>query len=188
MDSSFKLLLKGIIATQIREVHCIIFTDLIVQEKLNKFNTEELVSIFSCFTNVSVNENLRAVTPSKTNTDVYEIINNITNEYNNIKDLENHLEINTGTDCHMQYDMIEYSLNWCNCENALDCKLLLQKIETEKEIFLGEFVKALLKINNISAELEKVAENIGNIELLHKLKEIPKKTLKYVATNQSLYI
>ena len=44
------------------------------------------------------------------------------------------------------------------------------------------------KINNISSELEKVAELIGNIELLHKLHEIPAKTLKYVATNQSLYI
>ena len=64
----------------------------------------------------------------------------------------------------------------------------MQKIANEKEIFLGEFVKALLKINNIAAELEKVAEYIGNIELLHKLKEIPQKTLKYVATNQSLYI
>jgi len=45
-----------------------------------------------------------------------------------------------------------------------------------------------LKINNISSELEKVAEYIGNIELLHKLREIPHLTLKYVATNQSLYV
>jgi len=45
-----------------------------------------------------------------------------------------------------------------------------------------------LKINNISSELEKVAEYIGNMELLHKLREIPQLTLKYVATNQSLYV
>jgi hypothetical protein len=58
----------------------------------------------------------------------------------------------------------------------------------EKEIFLGEFVKALLKINNISCELEKVAELTGNIPLLSKLKEISGLTLKYVVTNQSLYV
>jgi hypothetical protein len=57
-----------------------------------------------------------------------------------------------------------------------------------KEIFLGEFVKALLKINNISAELEKIAEMTGNIEFLSKLKDIPRMTLKYVVTNQSLYV
>ena len=188
VSNNFNLTLKGMIATQIREVHCIIFTDLIVQEKLNIFSTEELVSIFSCFTNVTVNENLRAVGPSSQNKNVQEIIINIVNTHKKIEDEELRLEINTGTECNMQFDMTEYALNWCNCENMVDCKRLLQTVEIEKEIFLGEFIKAILKINNISAELEKVAEYTGNIELLHKLKEIPKKTLKYVATNQSLYI
>jgi hypothetical protein len=58
----------------------------------------------------------------------------------------------------------------------------------KKEIFLGEFVKALLKINNISSEFENIAEMTGNIALLSKLREIPNMTLKYVVTNQSLYV
>ena len=58
----------------------------------------------------------------------------------------------------------------------------------KKQIFLGEFVKALLKINNISCEFEKIAEMTGNILLLSKLKKIPNMTLKYVVTNQSLYV
>jgi hypothetical protein len=58
----------------------------------------------------------------------------------------------------------------------------------EKQIFLGEFVKALLKINNISAEMEKIAELTGNIAFLSKLREIPNMTMKYVVTNQSLYV
>ena len=65
---------------------------------------------------------------------------------------------------------------------------MIQDLEKEKGVFLGEFVKAILKINNISGEMEKVAESIGNLELLQKLKEIPEVTLKFVATNQSLYI
>ena len=58
----------------------------------------------------------------------------------------------------------------------------------EKGIFLGEFVKALLKINNISGEMEKLAELTGNVALLSKLREISNITLKYVVTNQSLYV
>jgi hypothetical protein len=65
---------------------------------------------------------------------------------------------------------------------------LLQKLSAEKEIFLGEFVKALLKINNISSEMEKISEQMGNIAFLSKLREIPNMTLKYVVTNQSLYV
>ena len=58
----------------------------------------------------------------------------------------------------------------------------------EKGIFLGEFVKAILKINNVAAEMEKVAEMTGNVAFLSKLKEIPGLTLKFVVTNQSLYV
>jgi len=36
--------------------------------------------------------------------------------------------------------------------------------------------------------MEKVAELVGNVSLLHKLKSIPEQTLKFVATNQSLYV
>ena len=97
-------------------------------------------------------------------------------------------QMETGTACQMQFDLIPYAYDWCAVSNVTDAKLLLQKMEAEKGIFLGEFVKAMLKINNISSELEKMAEYTGNIDLLYKLKQIPEKTLKYVATNQSLYI
>jgi hypothetical protein len=58
----------------------------------------------------------------------------------------------------------------------------------EKGIFLGEFVKALLKINNIAAEIGSIAEKMGNMHLLGLLKSIPDRILKYVVTNQSLYV
>ena len=88
----------------------------------------------------------------------------------------------------LHYDLINYVFEWCECSNINDCKLLLQKLSVEKEIFLGEFVKALLKINNISSEMEKISEQMGNIAFLSKLREIPNMTLKYVVTNQSLYV
>ena len=97
-------------------------------------------------------------------------------------------QINTGTDYSIHYDLLDYVVKWCDCETAVECKLFLSNLEKEKGIFLGEFVKALLKINNISCEMEKVAELLGEMEFLGKLREIPGLTLKYVATNQSLYV
>jgi Cu/Ag efflux protein CusF len=84
--------------------------------------------------------------------------------------------------------MLQYIHEWCLCEDVNECKLILQKLGEEKEIFLGEFVKAILKINNISCEMEKIAEMVGNIALLDKLKEVSKMTMKFVVTNQSLYV
>ena len=59
----------------------------------------------------------------------------------------------------------------------------------EKEIFLGDFVKAILKINNIAQELDSICNIITNKQDLQvKLKNIPLLTMKYVVTNNSLYI
>jgi hypothetical protein len=96
--------------------------------------------------------------------------------------------INTGIEYEIHFDLLNYVEEWCNSDNVEECKLVLQKMANEKEIFLGEFVKSLLKINNISNEFEKIAEMTGNLEMLSKLKEIPAMTLKYVVTNQSLYV
>jgi hypothetical protein len=85
------------------------------------------------------------------------------------------------------YDLQEFILLWCETTNEEESKRLIQELQ-EKEIFLGELVKCILKINNIAHELEGVCDVIGNVELKHKLSQIPELTLKYVATNQSLYI
>ena len=55
-------------------------------------------------------------------------------------------------------------------------------------MFAGEFVKAVLKINNIAAEVERVAEFVGNLVIVEKTRSISAMTLKYIATNQSLYV
>jgi len=189
LDNVYKLTLKGSLATQIRETHCILFTELIVDNKFDEFTTEELVSIFSCFTNITVPDKVKALLPNLPgHCVVNDIVLDIVNRGKELEQKELSLQFGEGGELHMHFDLMDYIYEWCNCEDVSDCKLLLQKMETEKEIFLGEFIKAILKINNISNEFEKVAEQIGNIELLQKLKEISNKTLKYVATNQSLYI
>ena len=45
-----------------------------------------------------------------------------------------------------------------------------------------------MNLNNLSRELENVAEFLGDIQFLSKLKQIPEKTIKFIVTNQSLYV
>jgi hypothetical protein len=101
-------------------------------------------------------------------------------------EIKNNIE--SGFDYSMHFDLIDYVIRWCDCENENECKKIIQQILVEKEIFLGEFVKAILKINNITSEMEKIAELLGDMEFLFILKQVPQLTLKYVATNQSLYV
>ena len=55
-------------------------------------------------------------------------------------------------------------------------------------IYIGEFVKAILKIKNICKELEQACQIKENVSLLNKLSKVPELILKSIATNQSLYL
>jgi superfamily II RNA helicase len=190
-DSEFgpySLTIKGELAAQLRECHCLIFVKLIENRTFDELTSFQLVSLFSCFTNVSIQEEFRVLTPQSDDLIVQKAVNQIVDLYSHYISKESLKNINTGFDYTIHFDLLNYLSEWAKCSDVESCKRLLQKIGEEKEIFLGEFVKALLKINNISCELEKVCEKTGNIELLAKLREIPNITLKYVATNQSLYI
>ena len=187
-DSKYVLTTKGHIATHIRETHCLIFADLIESKTLHKFEAKELVGILSCFTNISVPEEKRAILPMSNYSNVKDIIMNIYDMYQKQSNIELKNMIETGIDYNIHFDLIDYVIKWCECENDVDCKRLLHQISIEKEIFLGEFIKAILKINNITSEMEKIAELLGDMEFLSILREVPQLTLKYVATTQSLYV
>jgi superfamily II RNA helicase len=182
------LTLKGKIASCLREVHCLIFADLLLTKRLQQIDVSDLIALFSCFTNVSVPDYLMEYTLNSDDSPIKKFIKEVANMYEDKKELEIQERIDTGIDYNIHFDLIDYAVEWAKCTNETDCKLLLDRIGTEKEIFLGEFIKALLKINNIASEMERVAELIGDVEFLHKLKQIPELTLKFVATNQSLYV
>ena len=183
---SYSLTEKGNIAVKLREVHCLVFAEMIANNKFDKLTATQLVAIFSCFTNVNVAEECQQIT-IEASCSVKTIIDEIDKKYQYYQDMECSKMMNTGMDYTHHFDLISYVEKWCECTTKEECKWVLQQLEQEKNVFLGEFVKAILKINNIACEMEKVAEHMGNIELLSKLKNIPLMTLKFVAMNQSLY-
>jgi len=187
-ESTIKLTLRGQIACQLRETHCLIFSRLLEDKTIDTLSSKQLVALFSIFTNISVQEDIKDLNPKSDDKEVQKMVILLSEMYSDYKNKEFDYNISTGFDYTIQYDLLNYVEEWCTCEDIESCKQVLQKIGQEKEIFLGEFVKALLKINNISCEMEKIAEMTGNIAFLSKLKEIPNMTLKYVVTNQSLYV
>jgi len=188
IDDIYFLTTSGQIATQIRELHCLIFASIIQSKMLHNLEPKELVGLLSCFTNISVQEEKRNILPITENIKVKNTIMTIYKLYNDQEQYENDNMIETGFDYSIHFDLIDYVIKWCECENETDCKEVLQQISLEKDIFLGEFIKAILKINNITSEMEKIAEMLGDMSFLSTLKTVPQLTLKYVATNQSLYV
>ena len=188
VDDVLSLSEKGKMASRLREVHCLVFAQLLEDGTISKLSVTQLISLFSCFTNIAVREDFADYKPYTDDNELKDVIRTITQMYSEYEERETMLRINTGSDYTIHYDLLNYVEEWTLCESEPECKLVLQKLGEEKEIFLGEYVKALLKINNIASEMEQIAEQTGNIEFLSKLKQIPGLTLKYVVTNQSLYV
>ena len=192
-ELTLKTTINGQIAIVFKEVHCLTFANLIC-DTTNLFHTfcpDEIVAFLSCFTNISVSEDLRVIPEhffSTNKTHLSVCLKEVYNSYQGYNEWETQNYVKTGVDYHMTFDIVDYMLEWCKTDSEPDCKQLLQKMGQESNIFLGEFVKAILKINNIVLELSMGAELLGNMELLYKLQQIPQRTMKYVATNQSLYV
>jgi hypothetical protein len=135
-----------------------------VFEELNGLTTRQLVGLFSCFTDMKCEEPSGA--PFTGDTEIKRILH-----------LCEIYEIET------TYDFIDIAMEWTDCEDEVSCKWVLQR----NEIFLGDFVKGMVKIVNIARELEKVALFLKS-PLMESLSSIPNKVLKYMVNNQSLYI
>ena len=191
LTSVSKLTIKGQIAASIRELPCLPFATLIEDGSLNHLDEYGLIAVFSCFTNVAVGEEWSTTDINMVNNvsdDVVAILKTIDNYCERLQDLETRLLLDTGVDYSRHYNMIEYATEWAKATNEEQCKWVLQLASEEKDIFLGEFVKAILKIVAVCAEMEAIAEMLGQVDFLYKLRQIPTLLLKYVATNQSLYI
>jgi hypothetical protein len=86
------------------------------------------------------------------------------------------------------YDIVDEIQEWSRLESEQECKYFIQTNIYDKELSVGEYTKAVLKIATITKEFINIAEELGEIECLHKLKQIEPMILKYITTAQSLYV
>lgn len=191
MDENNNITEKGIISINIQETHSLAFVEMLYNTNFfNKLDSCEIAALLSCFTNIRVKDDLNVINFSKLciSSDLKDSLKNMEVEYYKYQDEECRYQIDSGDNCEFHYNLIEPVLKWCNSEDEQTCKQIMYDCETNIELFNGEFVKALLKINNLVNEITNIAEYMENVELKHKLSQIPSLTLKFVATNQSLYV
>jgi len=183
-QSDMLLTQKGRVAAKLQELHPLAMADLYFKtEQFAGLSSAELAGLFSCFYPLSVSDELKVHNPP--NTTLYKILLSDLQRY---KESEEAGYLNTGAQYELSYDLLPLVEKWCYSETEVDCKIIIQGMKEQTGTFLGEFIKALLKVNAIAAEFEQVCELTQNIALLEKIREIPRLTLKYIATNQSLYL
>jgi superfamily II RNA helicase len=190
-DETYQMTELGKIASNIAEIHPLPLANLFIKwNYFEKFSAKELVGLFSCFTDVKIPTDMKSSKPNIQNASLQCAINELIKEYEKYETLEVEMDVRTGISYEdaLIFDMVEFSIKWCNCDSETDCKYFIQSDLADKEISIGDFTKAMLKIVTISREWSSVCEQIGQISALHKLSQIEGLVLKYVTTCQSLYV
>ena len=192
VDSDYSNLVstvKGMMAANIHEMHPLACIDMLSENHLDDLSVEELVSVLSIFTPIRISEEEAYVDVSHTNVNdtIKHTVKLWKKQLNKYYDIETKYQTNFTDSYDIHYDMCEFMYKWCFAENEAQCRVIYEEAK-KYNIYMGEFVKAILKIVNICNELEKAAIVQENMKLTHTLSLVRDKVLKSVATNQSLYV
>jgi ATP-dependent RNA helicase DOB1 len=169
-----------------KEVPCLVFSELI--NNMGSLSVIDIAMILSCYTNIHISSEEKRCIKRPNIISLNKIMDMIEINSNKYLLFENNNNIDTGETYDIQYDLMGYVEKWIEAENVEECKHVLYLLLEEKGLFLGEFVKAMLKIIAICNEIINACELINDFSLMEKIKIIIYKIQKYVVSNQSLYI
>ena len=190
-ESDYELTQLGKVAASIAEIHPLIFSKMLLSTNyFQEFTSKQLIGLFSCFTDVKVDNDQRLSVPKSNDSLLEATIQDMNKQYKYMQNIEITSEIHTGIiyEDALMFDIIDDSIEWCDCSNEIECKIFIQTKIADKGISVGDFTKAMLKIATIVKEITGICEETQHLDLLHKLNQIEPMILKYITTSQSLYV
>lgn len=172
---------RGAIASSIAEVNPVLMAVLCTEWKyFEEFSPRELAAFFSVFTDMRMPD---AYIEHEMLSDKMKSFNQIRHWLWDTQEAHKIYGQETGL-ADFCFGLVDVVIKWCGCENEAECKALI----AEYELSIGDFTKAILKISTLSREMMSMCEKTNNFELMSKLAAIDGLILKYVTTNQSLYL
>jgi hypothetical protein len=192
-QSKFVLTPKGKMATQIKEVPCLVFGEMIYRKDIEELNSLELAQLLSCFTSVSTPEDKRTNVVPK-HMPLSPLFQKVLEEAKGQlekwekKELKEGIHMEIENKEAMHYELLEGIKMWYASETTKETTETLEELEREKGISAGEFSKAMMKIIAMTKELTKVYELSSNESMKKKLIEIEKNVSKSLIRNETLYM
>jgi superfamily II RNA helicase len=177
-----KITVKGIIATCINECNELIFTEMIFRGLIDNLNFPEIIAVLSAF----INEK------DQNNKDLYisdlklpNPVINVLKELNKISEYfiteEDKKNIYIGTDYNLYLDFIEPAYIWAKGGS-------INEVYQHTTIYDGNFVKAIMRINNICENLMDICKNIEKYDLCTKLEGYNQILIRDITSINSLYV
>jgi superfamily II RNA helicase len=179
---------KGIAASMIQEMNGIIASEMFHTLTLEEYDPKTIISVLSMFVPIRIKEELRCQNCDMDDENILYLSKKVRTIVDKYYDIElravQDIDVN---DYYYQFDLMRFVYEWIDVTDEHSALAVIQKLDTI-QFQVGEFVKAMLKLVNIMEELKHVCQYFGNTPLEHTLNEMIPKILKFVVTNQSLYV
>lgn len=179
IDENYNLTTKGMIASEIREVFPLFIAELFID--IIELSGKKLVSLLSCFLNINTNIYVPFQFSCQLEKDsivVIEKVLTLMDEYEKYGIQDNY---------YFYYYLFEYVELWYEAKDDFEYKKVLNKIKKDKIIFVGDFIKSVLKIMSIVNELKELAIKLDR-DFNSTYMDIQSSLLKNIVNNNSLHI
>ena len=171
---------KGVVASQINECNPLLLTDMIESDIFADLNATEIVGILAIFIDP---ENKDDVVSTYDGTLMFKNkinkINEIINKYTKYETqigIENYEQI-----WDISYEFMNAAMSWARNDSL---EIIMQNI---RDIYIGQFIRNMIKINNIAIDMIHLCEIAGKLDVIPVLSEINGKVMREFVNVNSLY-
>lgn len=173
---------KGIIASQINECNELLFTEIINSKYVNNLNAKEIAVLFSIFIDSKIDSSTEITLESlKLEYSFYNNFKNIVDIANNFyrKIEKNNLLLDL--DWNIYFTLAEPVIDWID-------GFSLDEIVVKYGIYSGNFVKDIIKLNNIIQDVLKVATMLDKLKLVEEASKLEEALIRDNVNTDSLYV
>lgn len=174
---------KGVVAAQINECNCILLTEMIENKLFNGLSVEEIVALISIFIEPEKTDEYEQCEQSSSLTkEVYNRIKQIKKIIEQYETLEDKMSLTGIVSWEISTDFIDASYSWASGDP------INVTVNYLNGMYIGSFIRNIIKINNIARDLMSLCQIAGNIDIIPILGQIEEKLIRDVVTVNSLYL
>lgn len=171
---------KGIIASQINDCNSIILTEIIMANMFDNLEEVDIVGVIALFIddNIFGEDHFLYISNKKVSSCIkyiQEMVDNFVNYEHN-----HGINIRSSDYWKINNNFVNIALNWASNKSLAET--------INGQIYIGNFVKNILKINNIIKDMICLHTLYGNLCVIPKLENIERLLVRDVVTINSLYL
>jgi superfamily II RNA helicase len=173
---------KGIVAMSINECNELLFSEIIFKGILDNLNFPEIVAVISAFINEKdQNTNDKYISDLNVSSNLNKALIKINEIAEYFIEKEDKYKIYINSDYQLYLDFIEPAYIWANGGT-------INEVYQTTNIYDGNFVKAIMRINNICENLFDICQNIERFDICSKLEGYNKILIRDITGINSLYV